>query len=244
MDAISPDPEFRRLLVTACGSFGVAFSARQIALLWRHLCLARAANEAFNLTRITDSARAAVEHYADSMTLLPWLRERPSTPRRALDVGTGGGWPAVPLAIMQPEVRWTAIDSTGKKARFVGEAAAALGLANFDARQARARELAGKVEPFDLVVCRAVGKLPDLVTEVRRLIAPGGCFVCYKTPQMSDLERRAGELAARRSRLETLPEFAIDLESDGRVFRRLLVAYAAGPQAAGDAQRRGGAQAE
>ena len=65
-----------------------------------------------------------------------------------------------------------------------------MGLTNIVARQARANELAGKVPPFDLVVCRAVGSLPDLVAETSRLLAPGGYLVCYKTPQMSDEERK------------------------------------------------------
>lgn len=219
------DPEFEKSLVTACSSFDVPLTLSQIEQMWRHFCLVRETNEKFNLTRITDVRRAAVEHYADSLTLLPWLVERGIKPARALDVGTGGGWPAVPLAIVLPDTRWTAIDSTGKKARFVAEAVAVLGLRNIVARQARANELAGKEPPFDLVVCRAVGQLADLIAETSRLLAPGGCLACYKTAELSAEERHGGERAAARARLIPQPDYPISLNAEGETFRRLLVSY-------------------
>lgn len=219
------DPLFERSLIAACASFGVRVAPAQIGRMWRHFRLACEANAKFNLTRITDVRRAAVEHYADSLTLLPWLAERAVDPARALDVGTGGGWPAVPLAIMLPQIQWTAIDSTGKKARFVAEAAAALALANLTILQVRANELAGRTAPFDLVVCRAVGKLPDLVAQTSRLIAHGGYLVCYKTAELSSEERQAGERAAARARLTPQPDRPILLRAEGETFRRLLVSY-------------------
>ncbi len=219
------DPLFERSLIASCASLGVRVAPAQIERMWRHFRLVRETNEKFNLTRITDVRRAAVEHYADSLTLLPWLAERAVQPARALDVGTGGGWPAVPLAIMLPKVEWTAIDSTGKKARFVAEAAAALGLANLTILQVRANELAGRIAPFDLVVCRAVGKLSDLIAETSRLIAHGGYLVCYKTAELSFEERQAGQRAAARARLTPQPDRPILLRAEGETFRRLLVSY-------------------
>jgi 16S rRNA (guanine527-N7)-methyltransferase len=219
------DPDFETPLVAACGSFGVQLAPEQIELMWRHFCLARETNEKFNLTRITNVRRAAVEHYADSLTLLPWLDRWQVKPRRALDVGTGGGWPAVPLAIMLPETHWTAIDSTGKKARFVADAAARLGLANLAIQHTRAHELAGKAEPFDLVVCRAVAKLPDLVLETRHLLAPGGYLVCYKTPEMTREECLSGNCLAARVHLVAQQDLPITLTAGDETFQRLLLSY-------------------
>lgn len=219
------DREFHECLVRACGSFGLSLSDEQVARLWRHFELVREANERFNLTRITDPRRAAVEHYADSLTLAAWLAARAVRPRRALDVGTGGGWPAVPLAIVLPDIRWTAIDSTGKKARFVAEASRDLGLANLDVRQARAREMAGKIEPFDLVTCRAVGKIADTIDECRGLLAAEGCLVCYKTAHLGDDERAAGRKAAGRLGWSALPDFPVTLCGDAETYERRLVAF-------------------
>ncbi len=225
MTIAAVDPEFRSALVAACASFGVSAGASWIERMWGHLCLVREANTRFNLTRVTDARRAAVEHYADSLTLVRWRTERGVVIRHALDVGTGGGWPAVPLAIAWPDVRWTAIDSTGKKARFVAEAATTLGIGNLAVRQARARELAGKAGPFDMIACRAVGKLAELVAETHRLLAPGGLLVCCKTPQMSADERRDGDRAAAAVRLKPTPDFAVDLTLDDETWRRLIVMY-------------------
>jgi len=224
-DAAAMDPVFEERLVEACTSFDFVPSAEQIARMWQHFAMLRKANEKFNLTRITDPARAAVEHYADSLTLLPWLAERRVVPRRALDLGTGAGFPAVPLAIVLPDVQWTAIDSTGKKARFVAHAAAALGLSNLCARHVRARELAGKVRPFDLVVCRAVAKLPGLIRETASLLGPGSFLVAYKTEAMAAEERIGGERAARTARLAPQPDFPTTIAVAGETYRRRLVSY-------------------
>lgn len=219
------DPEFGRCLVEACYSFGLLLSSGQVGRMWSHFLLVREANERFNLTRITDVQRAAVEHYADSLTLTAWMASRGHRPSRALDVGTGGGWPAVPLAIALPDVSWTAIDSTGKKARFVAEAAAVLGLANLAVEQARANELARTVAPFDLVVCRAVGKLDEIIGECAGLVARGGFLVCYKTAHLGDDERQAGRRAAEKASLRPEPEFPVRLRGPDQVIDRMLVAY-------------------
>ncbi len=228
MQDVATDPAFEHALAAACDSIGVHLEPFHVTQMWRHFCRVRTTNERFNLTRITDPRRAAVEHYADSLTLLPWLAARAGgrrPPRRALDVGTGGGWPAVPLAIVRPDIAWMAIDSTGKKARFVAEAAKALRLANLTVRQARAREMAGKAAPFDLIAARAVGKLADLIAETARLLAGGGHLVCYKTARLSEDERAAGLREAARAGLVPQPDFPITLAAEGDELHRLLVAY-------------------
>lgn len=217
--------EFETALIEACGSFGLLLRASQIERMWRHFAMVCEANESFNLTRITDERRAAVEHYADSLTLLAWIVDRRIPLERAMDVGTGAGLPAVPLAILLPDVRWAAIDSTGKKARFVADAAARLGLENLTARHARARELAAAVDPYDLVVCRAVSKVADAIEEVRKLVRPGGCLVCYKTAHLDPSERDEGEKAARRFGFTPQPDVAVTIRQGGETYPRLLVAY-------------------
>jgi 16S rRNA (guanine527-N7)-methyltransferase len=216
---------FRDALLAACRGFGVEPSPRQIELMWRHFDLVCRANTRFNLTRITDPTRAAVEHCADSLTLLGWMAAERFTPRRAVDVGTGGGWPAVPLAIMMPDTRWLAIDSTGKKARFVADAIATLRLRNIAAEPRRAADLAGTDRRFDLVVARAAGKLGKLVPDVARPLCPSGFFVAYKTANLPDDERAEGTRQARRHGLIARPDFAIALKGPDEHYDRRLVVY-------------------
>src|SRR5215217_1951563 len=98
---------------------GVTLSDEQHALLSRYLDLLLAANATMNLTRITDRAAAEVQHVGDSLTLLPFL---PKDAHRLADVGTGGGVPGIPLAIVRPDARVLLIESTKKKAAFLRSA--------------------------------------------------------------------------------------------------------------------------
>ena len=228
------DPVFARSLQAACQRWDIVLAPSRIEILWRHFSRVREANKQFNLTRIIDARRAAIEHYADSLTLLPWLARHNvllSAGSQALDVGTGGGWPGLPLAVCLPDVQWTAIDSTGKKARFVAETAAVLEIRNLCALHARARELVGRAGPFDLMVCRAVAKLAKLVRETADLLAPGGRLVCYKTARMTDEERADGQRAATQTRLIPQSDTTISLGDELGDYSRVLVSYRREPVA-------------
>ena len=167
--------------------------------MWRHLHRVLEANRHTNLTRITAPVEAAVKHYADSLALIPWARRMLGPDTGVLDVGTGAGFPAVPLAICCPTWQVLAVDGTRKKSEFVSLAASELGLTNLIAQHVRARELAGRVIPFDLVTCRAVGDPVSNAKECRRLLTAGGWLVCYATPRTLDALTEA-----RRRQIERL----------------------------------------
>lgn len=131
-------------------------------------------NGRFNLTAIRERADMVPRHLLDSLSVQPWLRGD-----RIADVGTGAGFPGLPLAIVNPARRFTLIESTGKKARFVEHAARKLGLDNVEVVNARAEALRPD-PPFDTVVCRAVGKVGELLRLAGRLCAPGGRLLAMK----------------------------------------------------------------
>lgn len=154
---------------------GIDFEPGDLDRLGRFLAMLLAANETMNLTAIKDPAEAWTRHVADSLTLLPALAQL-SAGSRVIDVGSGGGLPGLPLAIVLPHLRFTLLDSTGKKAEFVRRAAAALGLSNVEVIADRAERLAhdrgaravegragGHREAYDAVIARAVGRLPTLL---------------------------------------------------------------------------------
>jgi len=123
-------------------------------------------NQAYNLTAITDRAQMLTHHLLDSLSVAPFVQG--ST---LADVGTGAGFPGLPLALLSPERRCLLIDSNGKKQRFVAHAARVLGLANVEARQARVEALR-PAQPFDTVVARACAALPQLLDWVAPLCGP------------------------------------------------------------------------
>lgn len=140
--------------------------------------LLQQANERMNLTAITDDAGIAYLHVADCLMAEAYL---PAGARLA-DVGCGGGFPTLPLAIARPDLAITAIDSTAKKLGFVSETAAALGLCGVSTLPARAEAVGrGPLRGgFDAVCARAVAALPVLLELCVPLLKCGGRFVALK----------------------------------------------------------------
>src|SRR5580658_2273448 len=123
-------------------------------------------NRAYNLTAITDRAQMLTHHLLDSLSVAPFVQGN-----TLADVGTGAGFPGLPLALIAPQRRCVLIDSNGKKQRFVAHAARTLGLANVEALPARVEEMR-PAQPFDTVVARACAALPQLLEWVRPLCGP------------------------------------------------------------------------
>ena len=123
-------------------------------------------NRAYNLTAITQPREMLTHHLLDSLSVQRFLAGR-----RVIDVGTGAGFPGLPLAIVDPQRHFTLLDSNGKKVRFVAHVVRALGLANVDAVHSRAEAFVPP-QPFDTVVARAFAPLPTLVEWVAPLCSP------------------------------------------------------------------------
>jgi 16S rRNA (guanine527-N7)-methyltransferase len=126
-------------------------------------------NSRINVISRKDMANFYVHHVLHSLGIARAIQFQAGT--RVLDVGTGGGFPGIPLAILFPETEFLLVDSIGKKIKVVKEVADAIGLKNVQASHARAEDIARK---FDFVVSRAVTALPLFVGWVREKITPGG----------------------------------------------------------------------
>jgi 16S rRNA (guanine527-N7)-methyltransferase len=161
-------------LVEDAASLGVPLSdadaGRLLALLEE---LARW-NQRYNLTGIRTLEAMVTHHLLDSLAIHPDLQGT-----RVADVGTGAGFPGLPLAVSNPARHFTLIDSTAKKIRFVSHAADRLGLANVTALQARI-ETMRPTEAFDTVIARAFAPLPRLLAQVRGLVAPHSRLLAMK----------------------------------------------------------------
>jgi 16S rRNA (guanine527-N7)-methyltransferase len=153
-------------------------------------------NRQFNLTAIRDRPGMLRKHVLDSLSLQPYLLGT-----RLADVGTGAGFPGLVLAIVNPERRFTLIEATGKKARFVEQTAQRLGLVNVLVVNSRA-ETYRPFELFDTVAARALSSLADFVAYAGHLCAPDGRLLAMKgkrpDDEISALPRSFRALAVHR----------------------------------------------
>ena len=136
-------------------------------------------NKVMNLTAITDPADIAALHFLDSAALLTLEDFRDKT---VVDVGTGAGFPGLPLKILEPAIHLTLLDSLGKRVQFLERVCQELGLADVACIHGRAEEFAAAHrESFDLAVSRAVAALPVLCELCLPLVRPGGKFLAMKS---------------------------------------------------------------
>ena len=156
-------------------------SSAQLAQFETYYAMLADWNTRVNLTAITAPEDVAKKHFLDSLAAAPYLK-----PNAAVaDVGTGAGFPGLPLAIVDPARRYTLIDSNNKKVRFVGHAARTLGLANVEPLHARVEDLSPAVS-FDTVVARAFAPLPRLLALVRPLCGPQTRVLAMKGARLDE----------------------------------------------------------
>ena len=146
----------------------------QVARLVAHLDLLDEWNQRMNLTAIRERPAQVTKHLLDSLSVRSYLRGE-----RIADVGSGAGFPGIPLAIVEPGRQFTLIESTGKKSRFLEHVRDALGLTNVAVVQARAEAYKPPAR-FDTVLARAVGPIAELVRLAGPLVVGGGRLLAMK----------------------------------------------------------------
>ncbi len=175
-------------------------SDEELSQLARYLELLLEANTRVNLTGIRDWDEAWRRHILDSLTLLVAMSDLPRS-SRVIDVGSGGGLPGLPLAIVLPQHRFTLLEATGKKAEFLKSCAATLGLSHVVVVNHRAEKL-GQLKPyrerFDLAVSRALGPMREMLEYTLPLVRVGGFTLAMKGPSVED------ELAQASDAMDTL----------------------------------------
>lgn len=165
-------------LRTKIEALGLEVSDHQLDQLIRYATLLLKWNKVYNLTSITKEEDVVDLHLIDSLTLVKAVRELRLPLRRVLDVGSGGGLPAIPFAVMEPGTDITMVDAVKKKAMFLTQVCVELGLKNARALHARVEQV--REEPFDAVTSRAFASLGDMCALTDHLLAPGGVWLAMK----------------------------------------------------------------
>ena len=156
---------------------GLAYTEAQIAQLMKFAGLLQRWNKVYNLTAIRDEREILTHHLLDSATLVPYVASIAPDAKAVLDVGSGGGLPSIPLAILRPDLKVTAVDAVKKKTAFLTQAAIDLGLRNYRAEHKRVETMKGA---YDVITSRAFASL-ELFTELTyKLVGENGVWIAMK----------------------------------------------------------------
>ena len=209
------------ILESGAASFGVTLDENQLDAFDRYTALLLEWNQKFNLTRITEPDEIAVKHYLDSLAPLKFVEMPPGS--KLIDVGTGAGFPGIPLKIAVPDLKLTLADSVKKRLTFLEEVVAQLGLRDVKILHGRAEDL-GQVRAFrweyDFSVSRAVARLNVLCELCMPFCRTGGKFIAYKGSDVDEeVEEARKAISILGGKLDAVHKFTLP----GSDLRRSLV---------------------
>ena len=237
------DNELTRILKKGSEEIGVIPDDAQIESLNRFADALREKNKVMNLTGITDDEGIAMRHFVDSLTIVPYIRseqERAGKESLSLiDIGTGAGFPGIPVKIMMSPLDITLADSLQKRLGFLDEVIEDLQLQKIKTLHTRAED-AGRDkryrERYDIAVARAVADLPVLCEYCLPFVKTGGVFLAMKGKSEDETKRAAKAVATLGGNIEKYDSFCLpgtDMERSVIVIRKVRHTPSGYPRAAG-----------
>lgn len=163
----------------------IALTEEQVRQFYDYMNLLLEWNEKINLTAITEPEEIILKHFVDSMTIAPYLKKC----KNFVDVGTGAGFPGIPIKILMPDIKITLVDSLQKRILFLQNVIEKLNLTQIETIHARAEEFGKNIkfrESFDIATSRAVANLSVLSEYLIPLVKLNGKCICMKGAQVKD----------------------------------------------------------
>lgn len=178
------EKQFKEELTKRAIQFGVNLSEEQQSQFYQYMQLLIEWNEKMNLTAITEPQEVLTKHFIDSLSIVPYITEK----EKILDIGTGAGFPGIPLKIVLSQNSFTLLDSLNKRIYFLQEVIKQLKLERIEAIHGRAEEFckAERREGYDIVVSRAVAKLNVLLEYMLPFTRVGGKCICMKAVDIEE----------------------------------------------------------
>lgn len=176
---------FERLLTEYSNTIDIKISKKEIDLLYKYMNLLLDWNNKINLTAITKEEDIILKHFIDSISINEYLKEK----NKIMDVGTGAGFPGIPLKIINPNMEFILVDSLNKRINFLEEVAKELCLEKIQLIHSRVEDLAKNMnyrEKADVVVSRAVANLRVLVEYMLPFVKKEGICICMKGPNIEE----------------------------------------------------------
>ena len=211
-------------LIKDLKEFGLSVTDKQIEQFMQYYELLIEWNSFMNLTAITEFDEVMKKHFVDSVSLVSAVKDITQKHYSVIDVGTGAGFPGIPLKIMFPDLQVVLLDSLNKRVHFLNEVIRSLGLSGIEAFHGRAEDFAKNNsyrESFDLCVSRAVANLSTLSEYCLPFVKIGGKFVSYKSEKITEEYENAKEaIRILGGKYEKQIEFTLP---DSDIYRNLFV---------------------
>ncbi len=189
--------EFKEYFIEEAEKNKIEFKEEKLDDLYKYMQGVLEWNEKINVTSITDEKMFIVKHFLDSLTVSSIIKEKNSI----IDIGTGAGFPGVPLKIMNEDKRITVIDSINKKLNIIRDLTEKLNLTNLEIIHTRAEDLANKKEyreQYDIAITRAVSNFSTILEYMLPFVKVGGLAICMKGPNYKE------ELSEGKKAIEVL----------------------------------------
>lgn len=177
--------KFKSILVEKAKLIGIKITESQAEKFYTYMCLLLEWNEKMNLTAITDPMEVIIKHFIDSITISKEIENG----KKVIDIGTGAGFPGIPLKIVKPDISMTLLDSLNKRVTFLNAAIEALELEAIEAVHGRTEELGKNKkyrEQYDYATSRAVANLAVLSEYMLPMVKVGGKCICMKGANVED----------------------------------------------------------
>lgn len=210
-------------LVNICEKYNIEINDHQVDLFKKYFDLLVEWNSFMNLTSITEKNDVMIKHFLDSMMLMKYCD---LSGKSLIDVGTGAGFPGLPLKIMNPSLNVTLLDSLNKRVKFLDEVISTLGLSDIKAVHYRAEDASRDKlfrEQFDIATSRAVANLSTLSEYCLPFVRVGGQFVSYKSDDCEEeINNSKFAINLLGGKISSVENFEI-VSLDGEVLGRSLV---------------------
>ena len=211
-------------LVDICNKINIDISDDQIEKFKSYYELLIEKNKVMNLTTITEKNEVIIKHFIDSIAIIPYLKKLDliDSNKRIIDIGTGAGFPGIPLKIMLPDIEFTLLDSLNKRVGFLKEVIDNLDLSGIEAIHGRAEDYAVDKkyrEKYDFCVSRAVANLSTLSEYCIPFVKTGGLFISYKAGESEEeINNSKNAIKLLGGKINKVEEFILPETDATRVF--------------------------
>ena len=211
--------EFKKVFLEEANKNNINVNDKELESLYQYMVGIIEWNEKVNVTAITEEKLFIVKHFIDSLLINHYLQGK----ERIIDIGTGGGFPGIPLKILNTEKKFTLIDSVNKKLNVIRDLSEKIGLKNLEVIHTRAEDLASKKEyreTYDVATTRAVSNLSTILEYMLPFVKVGGIAVCMKGPNYKEeLEDAKKAIEVLGGKFELIETFNLE----GEMERNILV---------------------